>query len=1021
MEDFLAYFRQKKNLANLLFLGILVLALPLAVQIARQQQIIKSKATAETIVFTNAFDLPNNKGKAFKLDDAGKAVVSLEISSPIESNVQTAQSDNILMSLVPQGGLVGTVYAASASDCDSHGGLAGEDDVCDTGQGLKVHVYNCNDGAQLPGSVVGTCDKANSDTCNNGKKKGEVWPECHGCDEGEVTCKGGNDYGWKSIKNPSGNCGPTCATNDCKYRGDPADKYNQCCATGKSQQVTRKKDASGNTCGYDTGACNQDDRACGGTTCQVGEPVSGGAVDRMKAGDYRVDNTIVDKDLKPYAGKGECGYKYYVYQSTLSNGSACVTYNFGAWSDQKACPNGQCTVEWTVSSLKPDPNKDVTVKIKGVKDDGGWQNVDLLVDGGKTGIKGTGMDAGPVFNYTVNSAKAGKHTLSFTTNSGTVTCTPVQEFTTGGAETQCDVDSNLTVTPSAAKVGDKMVFKYFGGSKGEDQSIAGDTWNEGVDPSECKTELDKGQITCTAKSATDKGYWNHKWDNGKQCGSATYKITGGASSVTTVAYRIAESPADFSDTGKYGWKDYTSTPVKDTYEFNDKTPGLKNLWVEFKGSDGKPFGRKNYQIKLLSDDPTITSCSLTFDANNATVLNLTGTNFGTVKSTVKSGDNTLSIKDWKDKSIKAVYSNAPEGEKLPVTVTNDNGQTVEGQCSAITQLSLGAKVFCRTASAQDTDNVDLTLTGDFPGGTKTKQKVKIDKDGNIAGLSQRMEEGQKYKLTLKAPKSVRKAVSFTASAGSVNIPNFVLPIGDIMPVPGGDGVINALDKGELNRQWIIAQDATGRSGDFNGDGRVNSIDWACMIYDFGASDDSEPTAPLATPVPSASPSISTRFDPLDNNPPGWKYYITQSGQYGIKYPSTVQFVIGQSTDLLTKKNTPAINPDSLMQIIWDSNLDTKQNFSFALFSQTVKNTDDLKTLAVTTNPCTAVATPQNQTLDGSQALFFKDISCGQYFMPLLVYTIHNNIFYAFTTYGLGDNSINMPNIEKILSTFRFLN
>jgi hypothetical protein len=64
-----------------------------------------------------------------------------------------------------------------------------------------------------------------------------------------------------------------------------------------------------------------------------------------------------------------------------------------------------------------------------------------------------------------------------------------------------------------------------------------------------------------------------------------------------------------------------------------------------------------------------------------------------------------------------------------------------------------------------------------------------------------------------------------------------------------------LDRSELIRQWRILgqsnQNDNRLTGDFNRDTRVNSIDWACMNYDFGAEDD-----PLPTSVPQpASGSI----------------------------------------------------------------------------------------------------------------------------------------------------------------------
>lgn len=351
------------------------------------------------------------------------------------------------------------------------------------------------------------------------------------------------------------------------------------------------------------------------------------------------------------------------------------------------------------------------------------------------------------------------------------------------------------------------------------------------------------------------------------CNTGTYTVSGASPSAspsasssspttTTVSFRVAENPADFTETGPNGWQSYTAEPMLRDYEFKDKTPGPKSVFVEFKSSDGR-IDRKTAQIRLLGPDPVIASCSLSFEGNN-TILNLVADKdkgFGKDKGEIKSGDTPLQIREWKNGSVKAVWQNAPEGQVMPVILTNTDGQTGEGQCSAISQLSVGAKFFCRTVTNHDVDNVDLSLAGAFAGGAKIKQKIKIGADGVIQGLTQKLEEGKDYKLSLKAPRSLRKTVPFTAGSGTTNIPNFVLPVGDIFPPDGGDGKINSVDKGELNRQWIISKDATGRSGDFNQDGRVNSIDWACMVPDFNREDDPEP-AVGATPTPSSSLSPS---------------------------------------------------------------------------------------------------------------------------------------------------------------------
>ena len=638
-------------------------------------------------------------------------------------------------------------------------------------------------------------------------------------------------------------CASACnstTTCSCEYVDSAAVSGHTECTSGKAVYSGVPK---GTGCEYEP-SCSGFRKCYDVTSCPSGTfEITRGLID------YRISDTIYGHDGKefqpPPSTSNTCGYLYWHWNEGLStilnNGNICVTKNFGAWSDQKACPTGQCTVSWTVSDDKPAANKDITVTVKGVQDPAGWQNVHLLLDGKRDGITKTGSTATPTYTYTVKSGSAGKHTLSFTTSEGKSTCTPIKEFTTGGGT--CPADNSLIISPTTVKVGDPIIFQY---PAGKDLNLD-DTWSAGgIGDATCQWSGSGRKYTCTATSA-GSGTWNHYWNNKANCGSATYTITGSA--VTATQFRVAENPADFTEIGPNGWQDYTADGMTADYTFKDKTPGQKSIFVDFKYSNDQKV-RRTTQIRLLSSGPAITGCSLSFESNNITVLNLTGTNFGTVKATVKSGDTPLSIRDWKDKSVKAVFLNAPEGEKLPVSLTNADGQvSPEGaQCSATIQLSLGAKVFCRTASAQDTTNVDLTLTGDFAGGTKVKQKVTISKEGNIAGLSQKLEDGKQYKLSLKAPKSVRKTVPFTAGSGTTNIPNFILPVGDIFPIPNGDGTINTLDKSELNRQWIIAQAAPGRSGDFNGDGRVNSIDWACMRYDFGSSDDSEPVAPSGTVV-----------------------------------------------------------------------------------------------------------------------------------------------------------------------------
>ncbi len=327
--------------------------------------------------------------------------------------------------------------------------------------------------------------------------------------------------------------------------------------------------------------------------------------------------------------------------------------------------------------------------------------------------------------------------------------------------------------------------------------------------------------------------------------------------VTTTHYRIAETPADLSGAL---WQPYTVEPVKiDNFEFKDKTPGPKFIWAEFKDSRGR-VERRNIGIRLLGDDPAITSCSLGFEGSN-TILKIKGRNFGSARGTVRSGGTALQIRgSWSDNSLEATLTTANPGQAIPVSVINADSQSGDGSCGSISTLALGAKLFCQQPASHQTDNVDLTLVEAFAGGGRFNQKVTIDKDGIVSGLTRRLESGKDYVLSIKAPRSIRRNVPFRAGDGITNVPNFVLWVGDIFPADGGDGKINSLDKRELNNQWSVTSDARGRSGDFNQDGRVNSIDWACMrvsmVDSEGRGDEPEPNPGIQpSPIPSSSPAV----------------------------------------------------------------------------------------------------------------------------------------------------------------------
>lgn len=80
MGEFLDSFKNKKNLISLLVLGILILALPIGINLIRQQQILRSRADVDTIVFTGT-NIEKRNGKSIVLDP--KQPISLQLTSPL--------------------------------------------------------------------------------------------------------------------------------------------------------------------------------------------------------------------------------------------------------------------------------------------------------------------------------------------------------------------------------------------------------------------------------------------------------------------------------------------------------------------------------------------------------------------------------------------------------------------------------------------------------------------------------------------------------------------------------------------------------------------------------------------------------------------------------------------------------------------------------------------------------------------------------------------------------------------------
>lgn len=333
--------------------------------------------------------------------------------------------------------------------------------------------------------------------------------------------------------------------------------------------------------------------------------------------------------------------------------------------------------------------------------------------------------------------------------------------------------------------------------------------------------------------------------------------------VYTVSYKVAESRDGLQGAASIP---YASEPSIVNYVFADKKAGPKFIFVEFTASDGTK-DIQSAQIELVEKPPVISSVSCSTDLNDPTLvkIGIKGERFGSEKGSVHIGNTNLRQESWTDSEVKALYqdnqlrdpksatSSAVVGVEningrfeYTVKLARKDGRTVSEKCIVgTTQLSLGAQLFCRDRNNFAINDVDMVLVRVDDDGrrsaNKQRKKVTIAPDGYIQNLNDVLEVGKTYEVSLKAPRSLRRVAKFTASSGTTNITNFILPVGDIAPLPNGDGAINTLDKGELNSEWVIASPSANiRPGDFNQDTRVNAVDWACMRYDFGSSNQPEP-------------------------------------------------------------------------------------------------------------------------------------------------------------------------------------
>lgn len=805
----------KKNIINFLILGIMVLAIPLSINLVRQQQILKSRATAASIEFLDKAHGGSTDCVVSKTGGGQRATcpnISVRITAPTGGDVHLTQTASIVSKVYalecnPGDGVnacptdkgTGHSYCVWAEGGNYEGGCVTE--VCSNGASPP----DCNPpppAEQPPAPPAGGGQQCDSEAdytvyerCDTSECGKAIW-SCK--DDSSKTKSLGfpDDHGCSS---PTSNC--ACATGGCaaplsppppaggNNLGQACAGYMQTCDGGTQWCTPGKyiKDDSGNTvCGFDP------DATAGKCVLEPGSTTEGCNIQTTAP-------TTGCPDLPQYCDKDQAG-KLQTFQCTggrydpsdpFAASDGCVrNCNPVAGDPAKCADPGINTVDpGTGGCCKQDTDCKASNTYQGQSTEGFKC----------TGFLGLCKDNGRAQpNFCEKSAGG-----------------PVAP---GGGITCCTKDSQC---PS--------------GQTCTDSSVASCTAS--------------GKKACKASS--------------QGVGPSNPQPPGG-SNVAPPITQFRYVWGDRTDLNKPGvsWQTLpaSGTIIVDNTQITNTTPGPKFLWVQFGDSSSPPKVTEpptSKQLDFSGADPKITgdSCDPRVDLKDGSLIfKIKGENFGGKKGSLKADNTSLDVRDsdWKDDEVRGRLANPSDtsaGHTFQVTLTRSDGATATQSCDvSTTQITLGANWICQTPTKLDLPNVDMSVfqiaspsagvvNPSAPSSfiaSKTRETVTISQ-GVIKNIKAKLQERLWYIICLKAPRSLRLCTSsFPASSGNNVLTNFNLPFGDL----NSDDTINSIDGSQLRQQW--GKVTAAKNCDFNGDGVCNSFEYSCMLRYFNKSSQEEP-------------------------------------------------------------------------------------------------------------------------------------------------------------------------------------
>lgn len=264
----------------------------------------------------------------------------------------------------------------------------------------------------------------------------------------------------------------------------------------------------------------------------------------------------------------------------------------------------------------------------------------------------------------------------------------------------------------------------------------------------------------------------------------------------------------------------------------------RRVFVQFIGTT--PAGTEYKEVWsadiILGLKPVITSAACSVPpTGTGTLVTLSGEHFGDEVGAVSLGAVATSAVPAASWTNLEVTANSTQGvaEDKDVVVTSVDGTASDPIKCGVGKAAIDFKatLSCRS-SEKPLSTADVEIKEDTPQGKSVYKQsaVSFDSEGRPQGLIPELTEGKTYKIIVKAPNSLSKVIKFTAGAGTTGLEAMNLPLGDVSP-DRGDCQINQLDRSRLISEWAAGKESTKKS-DLNLDGRVNSLDYSCLMSNF---------------------------------------------------------------------------------------------------------------------------------------------------------------------------------------------